>query len=206
MKRSALVLGLVTALLVPASIAVAHSDDAPVAEQTRLGDGNPEDCPYYEENGDARMLRLHEGEGRQNGPGWGRARKAHLIGPDTDRASATVIAEAKDPLDRVQTMLPTVPSESRMASGLPTDPEKVETVPDLRMAKARFMMVQAMVPAVSSATDKAAAVPVTAKAAWGRQWTGRQRLNIPNPPPEPLRRLPAERFGRERANSTYSLG
>ena len=71
MKRSALVLGLVTAMLVPASIAVAQSDEAPVAEQTRLGDGNPEDCPYYQENGEPQMLRLHEGEGLQTGAGWG---------------------------------------------------------------------------------------------------------------------------------------
>ena len=71
MKRSAMVLGLVAAMLVPASIAVAQSDEAPVAEQTRLGDGNPEDCSYYLENGEPQMLRLHEGEGLQNGAGWG---------------------------------------------------------------------------------------------------------------------------------------
>lgn len=72
MKRSALlVFGLVAALLVPGSVAVAQSDDAPVAEQTRLGDGTPEDCPFYQANSEARMLRLHEGEGQQNGPGWG---------------------------------------------------------------------------------------------------------------------------------------
>ena len=71
MKRSALVFGLVVALLVPASLAVAQSDDAPVAEQARLGDSHPEDCPYYQANGEPQTLRLHEGEGQQKGAGWG---------------------------------------------------------------------------------------------------------------------------------------
>lgn len=71
MKRSALVVGIVTALMIPASLAVAQNDDAPVMKQSRLGDGNQADCSYYLEKGEPQMVRLHEGTRTQTGARWG---------------------------------------------------------------------------------------------------------------------------------------
>ena len=71
MKKSLMVLGLVVALMVPASLAVAQSDDAPVAKQTRLGDGSFEDCPYFIEKGEPQMLRQQDGVQTQAGARWG---------------------------------------------------------------------------------------------------------------------------------------
>ena len=71
MKRIFLVLGTVTALMIPASLAVAQSDDAPVMKQSRLGDGNPADCSYYLEKGEPQMIRLQEGAQTQAGARWG---------------------------------------------------------------------------------------------------------------------------------------
>lgn len=71
MKRVLTVGGLVIALLIPASLAVAQSDDAPVMKQSRLGDGNPADCSYYLEKGEPQMLRLQDGRQEQAGARWG---------------------------------------------------------------------------------------------------------------------------------------
>lgn len=71
MKRTAIVISLVAALLVPASLAVAQSDDAPLATQTRLGDGSPNDCPNFIENGEPQMIRQQDGVQTQVGGRWG---------------------------------------------------------------------------------------------------------------------------------------
>jgi len=71
MKRSAIVISLVAALLVPASFAVAQSDDTPVATQSRLGDGNPNDCPNFIENREPQMIRQQDGVQTQTGARWG---------------------------------------------------------------------------------------------------------------------------------------
>lgn len=71
MKRSATVLGLVAALMIPASLAVAQADDAPQTKQIRLGDGTPLGCSYFIEKGELKMIRLQTGAQSRTGSRFG---------------------------------------------------------------------------------------------------------------------------------------
>jgi len=71
MKRSATVLGLVAALMIPASLAVAQADGAPQNKQIRLGAGTPSDCSYYIEKSEPQMIRIQIGAQSQTGARFG---------------------------------------------------------------------------------------------------------------------------------------
>ena len=71
MKRSAIIAGLVGVMLIPASLAVAQTEDTPVVKQLRTGNGDPSSCSNYLENGEPQLLRLQDGTRAQNGARWG---------------------------------------------------------------------------------------------------------------------------------------
>ncbi len=64
MKRSAIVITAVTAMLIPATLAVAQADETPVQEQARVAEGNEFSFEY----GDSFLLRLSEQTQTQAGP------------------------------------------------------------------------------------------------------------------------------------------
>jgi hypothetical protein len=81
MKRIVTVLGLVAALMIPASLAVAQADDAPETKKIRLGAGDPSSCSYYIEKGEPQMIRLQAGAQSQTGSRFGEGTMGSAAAP-----------------------------------------------------------------------------------------------------------------------------